>query len=87
MAMKYTYYGLILLLTLFSLHLSATTVSKQEALQKALVFLSSKDRNASIDTFSIQGRAEMFKVLTSDGWCLMSSETGVVPVVAYSKID
>lgn len=72
---------------MFSMDISAAIVPKEAALQKALAFLSSKDGNAVVETFSVLNKADMYKVVTVDGWCLLSSETGVTPVLAYSLTD
>ena len=59
-------------LILLSIIINANTISKTDALQKARAFLSSKDDQATIETYSILGKAEMYKVITDRGWCLMT---------------
>ena len=80
-------YLFIVVLLLFSPVIRAKTVSREMAKQKALTFLGSKDMSAVVETFSITGKAELYKVTTIDGWAVMSSDTNVKPVLAYSLID
>lgn len=77
----------ILIICFFSCSLKAITVSKVEALQRALTFLSCTDKNAIVDTFSFFGKAEMYKVITNKGWVLLSSEKSIKPILAYSLTD
>lgn len=62
----------------------ASPIAKDVALQKALTFLSCTDRHATIDTFSISGRAFTYKVVTDRGWVLLSTESSITPILAYS---
>lgn len=54
---------------------NARTITEGEAIQKALEFLHVEDRSAEIERFFISGKAEMYKVTTTNGWILLSSET------------
>ena len=74
----------ILTSILLSFNIGAVTVSKEEALQKALTFLQCPDKQASISLFTITGEAEMYKVITKNGWVLLSTEKNVKPILAYS---
>lgn len=81
------YHTMFWTLVLLCINVHANTISKTDALQKAKSFLSAKDNKASVETYSILGKAEMYKVVTDEGWCLLSSEKSVKPVLAYSTID
>lgn len=81
------YHTMLWTLVLLCINVHANTISKTDALQKAKSFLSAKDNKASVETYSILGKAEMYKVVTDEGWCLLSSEKSVKPVLAYSTID
>ena len=48
------------------------------------MLFSCDNKAASIDTFSVLGKAEMYKVVTDKGWALLSSETSITPILAYS---
>lgn len=78
------YHTMLWTLVLLCINVHANTISKTDALQKAKSFLSAKDNQASIETYSILGKAEMYKVITDDGWCLLSSEKSVKPVLAIN---
>ncbi len=81
------YHTMFWTLVLLCINVHANTISKTDALQKAKSFLSAKDNKASVETYSILGKAEMYKVVTDEGWCLLSSKKSVKPVLAYSTID
>lgn len=77
----------ILTLSILPISGRTATVSKDEALEKALSFLASQDNNATIELFSITGKSEMYKVVTKDGWCLLASDSNIKPILAYSRSD
>lgn len=81
------FFNIFLFTILFGVDINAITVSKDEALQKALLFLSCMDKNATIDKYSPFGKADMYKVVSNKGWVLLSSEKCVKPILAYSCID
>ena len=74
----------ILTIILFGFKAKAGTVSYEDALHKALSFLHCTDKQASISMFSLSGKADMYKVVTNNGWVLLSSERSIKPVLAYS---
>ena len=81
MKSKYLILCLFLCVGTFAL---ASPIAKNVALQKALNFLACTDRQATIDTVSISGSAYMYKVATNKGWVLLSTESSITPILAYS---
>lgn len=77
----------LLIYFLFYFTAKAVTVSKEDAIHKALTFMNCTDSWASISTFSISGTAEMYKVVTNKGWVLLSTEQSIKPILAYSYED
>jgi len=68
-------------------YIRAVSVSENEAINHALTFLSCDDSRATIDVFSVSGKADMYKVITNKGWVLLSTEKAVKPILAYSLVD
>ncbi len=76
---------LILLTTIFCQVVNARTISEREAIQRALTFLNVKGRYATIQQFSLSGKAEMYIVTTNNSWALLSTETSTIPVLAFAR--
>ena len=53
------YHTMFWTLVLLCINVHANTISKTDAFQKAKSFLSAKDNKASVETYSILGKAEM----------------------------